>query len=170
MKQFIPPLVEQTYPDLWNLYRHLHAHPELSGREAETSAVMAQELGRAGLEVHPGVGGHGVVGILCNGPGPTTMVRADMDGLPITEETGLAYASTARDVGEDGREVGVMHACGHDVHMTVLVGTARLLAGLRDKWRGTLLAVAQPAEETAVGARAMIADGLCAPETEGGGG
>jgi hippurate hydrolase len=160
MKELIRPLIDSCYDQTFDLYRDLHAHPELSGRETRTGAVMAEQMAGLGLEVTTGVGGQGVVGILRNGDGPTLMIRADMDGLPITEETGLDYASTRRDVDPQGREVGVMHACGHDVHMTVLTGTARVLAELTGHWQGTLLAVAQPAEETAVGAKAMIADGL----------
>ncbi|MCP4752879.1 MAG: amidohydrolase [Proteobacteria bacterium] len=145
---------------LVEVYKDLHAHPELSLKEKETSKRMAQELEKAGFDVTRGVGGYGVVGVLKNGRGPTVMVRADMDALPVTEETGLAYASRATDLDADGAAVGVMHACGHDMHMTVLIGTARLLARFKSQWRGTLVMVAQPAEEIIKGAESMITDGL----------
>ena len=151
---------EKDYPYLESLYQDLHRHPELSGREEKTSRRMTVEMEQAGFRATPGIGGNGVVGMLENGPGPVVMVRADMDALPIEEKTGLPYASLVRTLMESGQEVGVMHACGHDVHMTVLIGTARLLARFRDCWQGTLLLVAQPAEENAAGAAAMIADGL----------
>jgi hippurate hydrolase len=144
-------------------YRHLHAHPELSNEESETAAAVAEQLESAGYEVARAVGGHGVVGVLRNGDGPTLMIRGDMDALPILEETGLPYASEVRVAGpSDGRARGVMHACGHDIHTTGLVGTARLLAsaGARALWSGTLVVVAQPAEEVGEGARRMMADGL----------
>jgi hippurate hydrolase len=151
--------IDGDYPHLDRLYRALHAHPELSHQESRTAARMAQELSLPGFEVTTGVGGHGVVALLRNGPGPTVMIRADMDGLPVTEATGAPFASTVQ-VTTNGRTTGVMHACGHDVHMTVLVGTARQLHRLRRLWSGTLLLVAQPAEEVAPGAQAMIDDGL----------
>ncbi len=152
--------IERDYPRLEALYRHLHANPELSRRERETSACMADEMRRAGLQVTQQVGGYGVVGVLENGSGPTVMVRTDMDALPIREETGLFYASRATAVDEGGRPCGVMHACGHDVHMTVQTGTLRFLSAHRDLWHGTVVAAAQPAEETLHGAEAMIAAGL----------
>jgi amidohydrolase len=164
MKELISPLVDRGYDDLFDLYRDLHAHPELSGRETRTATVVAGQMTGLGLEVTIGVGGQGVVGVLRNGDGPTLMIRADMDGLPLIEETGLDYASTRRDIDPQGREVGVMHACGHDVHLTVLLGAVKVLAELAGHWQGTLLAVAQPAEETAAGAPAMIADGLTAAD------
>ena len=145
---------------LTDLYEHLHAHPELSLEEAETAARVAAELAPAGYAVTPAVGGHGVVAVLENGSGPTVLLRGDMDALPVTEATGLPYASRVRAVRPDGSETGVMHACGHDVHTTNLVGTARLLADLRERWRGTLVIVAQPAEELGLGARGMLGDGL----------
>ncbi len=151
---------DDEYENLFGLYRHFHANPELSGAEENTARSLAAELESAGFQVTRGVGGHGVVGILENGEGPTVMVRADLDALPIVEATGLAYASRSRSTGEDGRGDGVMHACGHDVHMTVLVGAARLLARFRGKWKGTLIMIGQPAEETGTGALAMIEDGL----------
>jgi len=142
------------------LYEHLHEHPELSFQEQETSARIALELERAGFQVTTGVGGYGVVAVLENGTGPVLMLRSDMDALPVREQTGLPYASTVVATQDDGNEVPVMHACGHDVHMTVLVGTARALAASRDTWHGTLVLVAQPAEERGAGARLMLADGL----------
>jgi hippurate hydrolase len=143
-----------------DLYTRLHAAPELSRQEVATSCLIADELESSGFRVTREVGGHGVVGILENGKGPTLLVRADLDGLPIEEKTGLPYASRARGTLAGKGEVGIMHACGHDVHMTVLVGTARLLVSLRDRWRGTLVLVGQPAEEIGAGARAMVDDGL----------
>ncbi|GEL46577.1 putative amidohydrolase [Cellulomonas hominis] len=143
-----------------DLYRDLHAHPELSGREHRTAAALAAELRASGLEVTEGVGGTGVVGLLRNGDGPVVMLRADMDGLPVHEETGLPYASRHTDVNPAGETVFTMHACGHDMHVTALAAAVDALAGARDAWRGTLLVVGQPAEETAAGARAMLEDGL----------
>ncbi|MCC6417414.1 MAG: amidohydrolase [Gemmataceae bacterium] len=145
---------------LETLYRHLHANPELSFEEKQTAARMAKELKAIGFEVTTGVGGHGVVGVLRNGKGPTVLVRTDMDALPVTEKTGLPYASKVRTRDKDGKEVGVMHACGHDMHMTCWTGTARVLAGMKDRWQGTLVFIAQPAEEVGGGARRMLADGL----------
>jgi hippurate hydrolase len=151
---------DREYENLFDLYRHFHANPELSGAEENTARRFAAELEAAGFQVTRGVGGHGVVGVLENGEGPTVMVRADLDALPILEETGLPYASRSGAMGRDGRENGVMHACGHDVHMTVLVGAARLLMRFGEKWKGTLILIGQPAEETGTGALAMIEDGL----------
>ena len=145
---------------LEDLYRDLHAHPELSLQEQRTARRAADWLERAGYEVATGVGGTGVVGVLANGDGPTVMLRADMDALPIEEATGLPYASRVTAHDADGNEVPVMHACGHDMHVTWLAGSAALLARTRETWHGTVLAVFQPAEETAQGARAMIDDGL----------
>ncbi len=147
-------------PDLLTFYTDLHTHPELSLRETESARKIAKRLEAVGYTVTTGVGGTGVVGILENGVGPTVLVRGDMDALPITEETGLPYASTVKVTGTDGRPVGVMHACGHDIHQTCLVGTARILARLRDRWRGRVMIVAQPAEEIGAGAKMMIDDGL----------
>ncbi|HSI02925.1 MAG: M20 family metallopeptidase [Myxococcota bacterium] len=132
-------------------YEDLHAHPELSEKEAQTSAKLAAKLKTLGYAVTTGVGLHGVVAILKNGDGPTLLVRADMDALPVTEDTGLTYASTTR---------GVMHACGHDVHMTSLLGTAEVMARLKDRWRGTLMLIGQSAEEVGKGAKAMLSAGL----------
>ncbi len=157
----IDALARTEYPSLESLYRELHAHPELSGQETATSARIAEELGRSGLTVHTGIGGHGVVGVLANGPGRTVMIRADMDALPVAEKTGLPYASTVSVAVETRAvKVGVMHACGHDLHMAIMVGAVRLLSALREDWSGTLLAVGQPSEETGSGARAMVADGI----------
>src|SRR3954467_15640802 len=146
--------------DLAGFYRDLHAHPELSGHEHETAAKAAARLERAGFAVTTGVGGTGVVGVLANGDGPTVMLRADMDALPVQEATGLPYASTVTATDPSGTEVPVMHACGHDMHVAWLAGATALLAGARNAWQGTVLAVFQPAEETAQGAQAMIHDGL----------
>jgi len=150
----------EEYPFLESLYQELHRFPELSGKEEQTSRRMAAEMEKAGFRTSSRIGGYGVVGVLENGPGPVVMIRADLDALPVTEKTGLPYASRIRTLTEAGQNVGVMHACGHDVHMTVLIGTARWLGKARDLWRGTLVLVAQPAEENASGAAAMIADGL----------
>ena len=152
--------VKRDLPDLYAFYIDLHTHPELSNQETESAKKIATRLEAMGYSVTTGVGGHGVVGIMSNGPGPTILIRGDMDALPITEETGLPYASKVKVEREDGSQVGVMHACGHDIHQTVLVGTARLLARMRDKWSGKVMIVAQPAEETGEGARRMIQDGL----------
>jgi len=152
--------VNAEYPKLFDLYQYLHAHPELSFHEEKTSARLADELKRAGYEVTTGVGGHGVVAVLKNGSGPTVLVRADMDALPVKEQTGLPYASTVVTKDDAGKEVPVMHACGHDFHMTSLVGVARVLAQLKDRWHGTLVLIGQPAEETGGGASAMLKDGL----------
>ena len=142
------------------LYKHLHANPEISNEEHETAARMAKELKDLGFDVTEGVGGTGVVGLMENGDGPTVMIRADMDALPVTEETGLPYASKKTVTLPNGVTTGVMHACGHDIHMTTWVGTARYLAGHKDEWSGTLIMIAQPAEEVGQGARNMLADGL----------
>lgn len=146
--------------DLATLYTDVHSHPELSMQERRTARVAAARLRAAGFEVTEGVGNTGVVGLLRNGEGPTVMLRADMDALPVKEETGLAYASTVTATDAQGNETPVMHACGHDIHVTWLVGACALMAGARDSWKGTLMAVFQPAEETAAGAQAMIDDGL----------
>ncbi len=147
-------------PELIDLYREFHAHPELSFQEKETARRLADQLKTLGAEVTTKVGGHGVVAILKNGDGPVLMLRTDLDGLPVTEETGLVYASKVRVKDELGNDVGVMHACGHDIHMTNLVGVARFLAEHRSDWKGTVVFIGQPAEERGAGARAMLADGL----------
>lgn len=152
--------IERDYPSLEVLYHHLHANPELSFQEKNTAARLVQELRDAGLTVTPNVGGHGFVGVLENGEGPTVMIRTDLDALPVEERTGLPYASTARATEQTGQEVSVMHACGHDVHMTCLVGVARRMVEMRDQWSGTLVMIGQPAEERGAGAKAMLEDGL----------
>lgn len=161
-----PPLAEidrnldTEAPNLLALYLHLHRNPELSLQEEKSAARMAEELRKLGFDVTPKVGGHGVVGVLKNGPGPTVLVRADMDALPVTERTGVPYASTVRVRDRFGNDTGVMHACGHDVHMTCGVGTARILTALKAKWSGTLVMMFQPAEEIGLGAKAMLDAGL----------
>lgn len=152
--------LNESLPDLLELYRELHAHPELSMQEERTAARLAGEMRRLGWEVTEKVGGHGVVAVLRNGRGPVVLVRTDMDALPIVEQTGLPYASRVRAKDRYGQEVGVMHACGHDMHMACWVGTARVLTALRSQWSGTLVFVAQPAEEIVAGARRMLEDGL----------
>lgn len=141
-------------------YTHLHENPELSFQEEQTAATLAKTLKDAGFTVTTGVGGHGVVAMLKNGEGPTLMVRADMDGLPVEEDTGLSYASTVKAKELNGQDVSVMHACGHDVHMTVVMSAALELLERRDEWHGTLMVIMQPAEERGAGARDMLADGL----------
>lgn len=152
--------LQSLLPDLEALYTDVHAHPELSMQESRTASLAAEQLRAAGYDVTTKVGKTGVVGLLRNGDGPTVMLRADMDALPIEEMTGLPYASKVKATNREGKTVPVMHACGHDMHVAWLVGATTLLAEARDAWRGTLLAVFQPAEETAEGARAMIDDGL----------
>jgi len=152
--------VDGEYSKLFELYKYWHAHPELSFQEEKTSARLADEWRQAGFEVTPNVGKFGVVAVLRNGPGPTVLVRTDMDALPVQEQTGLAYASAVTAKDPAGKEVPVMHACGHDLHMACAVGTARVLNALKDKWAGTLILIGQPAEERGSGARAMLADGL----------
>lgn len=153
--------VEADYDSyLEPLFVHFHRNPELSFLENKTAARMAQELRDAGLEVTENVGGTGVVGMVKNGEGPLILLRADMDGLPVEEKSGLDYASVVTQVGQDGKEYPVMHACGHDVHITSMVGTARQLMAMKDKWSGTLMFIVQPAEERVGGAKAMLADGL----------
>jgi hippurate hydrolase len=152
--------IKTEFDDLDQLYKHIHSHPELSYQEEKTAARLADELRKAGFEVTEKVGGHGVVGVLKNGTGPTVLVRTDMDALPVTEKTGLPYASKVRVLDRNKNDVGVMHACGHDMHMACFVGTARVLASMKDSWSGTLVFIAQPAEEVGGGAKAMLADGL----------
>jgi hippurate hydrolase len=152
--------VASDYPSLETLYKHFHTHPELSLHEEQTAARMARELRQLGFSVTEKVGGNGVVGVLKNGDGPTILVRADMDALPVVEQTGLPYASTVHTRDKEGNDVGVMHACGHDIHMTVWTGTARVLSSLKDRWKGTLVFIGQPAEEVGAGARMMLDDGL----------
>ena len=146
-------------PDLESVYKDIHAHPELSMQENRTAGIAADHLRAAGYDVTTAVGKTGVVGVLRNGDGPTLMLRADMDALPVREATGLPYASTATS-DQNGKSVPVMHACGHDMHVSWLIGAATLLAKNRDAWKGTLMPVFQPAEETGAGAQTMIEDGL----------
>jgi hippurate hydrolase len=146
--------------ELAALYRDLHTHPELAFAEHRTAGIAADRLRELGYQVTTGVGGTGVVGVLSHGTGPTAALRADMDGLPVREQTGLPYASTDHVTDSDGADVPVMHACGHDMHVTCLLGAAAELAARRDEWRGTLLLVFQPAEEAGQGAQAMVDDGL----------
>jgi hippurate hydrolase len=152
--------IGKEYADLERLYKHIHQNPELSLREFRTSARLAKDLAKLGFEVTSKFGGTGVVGVLENGKGPTVLVRTDMDALPVTESTGLAYASKVRVRDKNDNEVGVMHACGHDVHMTCAIGVARVLAALKNRWKGTLIVIGQPAEEIGTGARLMLDAGL----------
>ncbi|HET7400521.1 MAG TPA: M20 family metallopeptidase [Usitatibacter sp.] len=147
-------------PEIEALYKDIHSHPELSMQETRTAGLAAERLRAAGFEVTTGVGKTGVVGLLRNGDGPTVMMRADMDALPVEEATGLPYASSVKAKDREGNVVPVMHACGHDMHVAWLAGAASILARSRDSWKGTAMAVFQPAEETAEGAQAMIDDGL----------
>ncbi len=160
-----PPAVQgldELYPSLDALYLDLHEHPELSSREEKTAKKLAERLTALGFEVTTGVGGTGVVGVLKNGQGPTVLLRTELDALPVEEKTGLPYASKVTAKDPNGKTVPVMHACGHDVHMASWTGAASLLAAHKDRWRGTLLMVGQPAEETVHGAKAMLADGFLA--------
>ena len=154
--------IDQDYQThLWPLFDHWHRNPELSLVEHKTAARLAEELREAGFQVREGVGGTGVVALMHNGPGPMVMMRADMDGLPVKEDTGLANASTATQQSPiTGEMVPVMHACGHDVHITALVGTARRMAAIKDQWSGSLMLIGQPAEERIMGAKAMMQDNL----------
>jgi len=158
----ITSTIAEIAADLTATRRHLHAHPELSGHEAETAAHVAVQLETLGLDsIRTGVGGHGVVAELRGpNPGTTVALRADMDALPIVEETGVAYASRVKAKNAAGQEVGVMHACGHDVHVTTMIGTARALAATKGKWHGTAMLIGQPSEETIDGAKALLADHL----------
>ena len=158
--QDIAPQLKAEMPSLMAIYDDLHANPELSFMEERSAAVMAREARAAGFEVTEKVGGHGVVAVMRNGPGPVVMIRADMDGLPVTEQTGLPGASKVRVVTKEGVETGVMHACGHDTHMTAWIGTARLLAANKAAWSGMVVMIGQPAEERGAGAVAMLKDGL----------
>lgn len=153
--------VSQVYDaKLKDLFLYFHQNPELSTMEHQTSARLADELASLGYTVHRNVGGTGIVALLENGEGPLVMFRADMDGLPVEEKSGLAYASRAKQIDPNGNEVFVMHACGHDVHITSLVGTAQIMAERRDEWQGTLMLIGQPAEERVMGAAAMRADNI----------
>lgn len=158
--QELAPEVQKQMPSLMEIYRDLHANPELSFMEVRSAGILAAEARKLGYKVTEKVGGAGVVAVLENGPGPVVLVRADMDGLPVIEQTGLPGASKVRVTTKEGVETGVMHACGHDTHMTAWIGTARLMAANKDKWSGTLVMIGQPAEERGAGARMMLADGL----------
>src|SRR5881227_2232331 len=161
-------LADAELPSLLGIYKDLHSHPELSGHEERTAALVAKELRAAGCQVTENVGkyessnlkAYGVVGVMKHGDGPTVLVRTDMDALPVEEETGLPYASKVVAKNEEGKDVHVMHACGHDVHVAAFIGTARALGKLKDQWHGTIVFVAQPAEEIGTGARALLKDGL----------
>lgn len=154
------PATPLSHDQLLAHYRHLHQNPELSNQESDTAAYLASELKDMGYEVTGGIGGHGLVGVLRNGDGPTIMYRADMDALPVAENTGLPFASRATGISLTGEQVQVMHACGHDIHMSVLLGVASHMIATRNAWQGTLLLVLQPAEELGTGALAMLDDGL----------
>ena len=155
----VAPIVSGMYPSLETLYKDLHANPEIAFQEVQTAAKMAGEMRKLGFEVTEKIGGTGVVAIYKNGAGPTVLVRTELDALPMEEKTGLPYASKAK-TQSNGRETFVAHSCGHDIHMASWVGTARTLLAMKDQWKGTLMFVAQPAEETVSGARAMVKDGL----------
>ncbi|RSM83699.1 amidohydrolase [Amycolatopsis sp. WAC 01375] len=165
LERVLAPL-QAALPGLEDLYIDLHRHPELSFAETRTAAELARRLEADGYEVHTGIGRTGVLGVLRNGPGPKVMLRADIDALPVEEKTGLPYASTARGIDADGREVPVMHACGHDMHATWLSGAASLLASGREHWSGTLMVVFQPGEEAGDGAVGMVRDGVFGPAGE----
>ncbi|MCF8707969.1 amidohydrolase [Rhizorhapis sp. SPR117] len=152
--------VKADMPSLMQLYRELHANPELSFHEVKTAAMLAAQARKLGFDVTEKVGGTGVVAVMKNGPGSVLMIRADMDALPVVEQTGLSYASKVRATIDEGLETGVMHACGHDTHMSAWMGTARRLAAMKDQWSGTLVMILQPAEERGAGARMMLDDGL----------
>ncbi|WP_374525177.1 amidohydrolase [Sphingopyxis sp.] len=152
--------VQKQMPSLMTIYKDLHANPELSFMEVRSAGILAAEARKLGFTVTEKVGGTGVVAVMKNGPGPVVLIRADMDGLPVTEQTGWPGASKVRVTTKEGVETGVMHACGHDTHMTAWIGTARLMAANKDKWSGTLVMIGQPAEERGAGARMMLADGL----------
>jgi hippurate hydrolase len=167
-QQSLDSMVNRDIESLLTTYKMLHGAPELSHREEKTSSFFASQLRTLGYEVTERIGkyersewvGYGVVAILKNGAGPTVLVRTELDALPVDEKTGLPYASRVKTKNDMGQEVGVMHACGHDIHMTALLGTARMLSELKDRWQGTLVLIGQPAEETIDGARAMLRDGL----------
>jgi hippurate hydrolase len=152
--------IGRDMPELMTLYRDLHANPELSMQETRSAALMAAEARRLGFTVTTGVGGTGVVAVMENGPGPVLLLRADMDALPVEEQTGLPFASHAHGTTREGLATAIMHACGHDTHMTTWVGTARRMAAMRSQWSGTLVMIAQPGEEIGAGAKAMLDDGL----------
>jgi hippurate hydrolase len=159
VKAAIRTSLDGDYPKLDALYKEIHAHPEIAFQEVKTAARLAAEMRALGFDVTEGIGKTGLVALYRNGEGPTIMVRTELDALPMEEKTGLAYASHDKTIW-DGRETFVAHSCGHDIHMASWVGTAKTLVGLKDQWKGTLMFIAQPAEETVSGAKAMIADGL----------
>src|SRR5437764_1763653 len=167
-QQSLDAMIDREIAQLVSTYKMLHAAPELSHYEVKTSAFFAAQLRSLGYTVTADVGkydnplwqGHGVVAVMKNGDGPTVLVRTDMDALPVEEKTGLPYASTVKTKNDAGQDVSVMHACGHDIHITNMLGTAKMLAQLKDQWRGTLVLIGQPAEETIDGAKAMLAGGL----------
>ena len=152
--------VQADMPGLLTIYRDLHANPELSFQERRSAAILAAEAKKLGFQVTTGVGQTGVVAVMKNGPGPVLLLRADMDALPLAEQTGLPFASKVKALTREGAETSVMHACGHDTHMTAWIGTARRLAAMKDRWSGTLVMIGQPAEELGLGAKAMLDDGL----------
>src|SRR5262245_7654267 len=163
-------LADAEFPSLIGIYKDIHTHPELSGQEERTAALVAKELRAAGCQIAEHLGkyqnskhkAYGVVGVMKNGDGPTVLVRTDMDALPVKEETGLPYASKVVAKNDEGKDIPVMHACGHDTHIAAFIGTARALGKLKDQWHGTIVFVAQPAEEIGTGARALLKDGLYA--------
>ncbi len=154
------PEVQGVYADSYALYLDLHQHPELSSHEVQTAAKLAAKLRSFGYDVTENVGGTGIVAVMKNGAGPTVMLRTELDALPVAEKTGLPYASKVQAKDDSGHDVPVMHACGHDLHMASLIGTAQVMAQSKNTWHGTLLLVGQPAEETIAGAKRMVADGL----------
>lgn len=158
--QDVDRFIDDIYPELDQLYKHLHQNPELSLQEKETSARIAAELKSLGYQVTENVGGYGVVGVLENGVGPVLLIRSDMDALPMEEKTGLPYASTKKGISNDGKETYIAHSCGHDIHMSVFVGTAKMMVEYKNAWSGTLLMVGQPSEENGLGASNMMKDGL----------
>src|SRR5687767_12316654 len=159
-REVLSQSLAKDLPHLQKLYTHLHSNPELSHLEEQTAARIAKELRDAGYEVTEKVGGHGVVGVLKNGHGPVVLLRTDLDALPVKEQTGLSYASTQTQKDVTGETVPVMHACGHDMHMTSVIGAARFLASNKNLFKGTVVVIGQPAEERGAGARAMLKDGL----------
>ncbi|QHT67172.1 amidohydrolase [Rhodocytophaga rosea] len=160
LTQDIAAYTDQSYQALFDLYKDLHAHPEISFQEKNTAAKIAAQLKSLGFEVTENFGGYGIVGILKNGTGPCVMVRTDLDGLPVEEKTNAPYASKTRTKDETGKDVPTMHACGHDVHMTVFTGVAKTMVQFKNRWKGTLLMIGQPAEERSGGAKAMLQQGL----------
>jgi hippurate hydrolase len=156
----VTPWLDSNMPQMLQLYTWLHANPEVSFEEKMTAAKLAEQWRASGLDVTTNVGGHGIVGILKNGDGPTVMLRTDLDGLPVTEQTPVSYASTQTTIREDGSSTGIMHACGHDIHMTNLTTVAQWMAEHRNAWSGNLMFIGQPAEERGAGAKAMLEDGL----------